>query len=37
MILVNKWEQSAGALSIDIIIYFVIFFIIYLWKCTHDD
>ena len=33
----NKWEQGAGVLSVGVIICFVIFFIIYLWKCTHDD
>jgi len=32
----NIWQQGAGILAIVIILAFIVFFLIYLWKCTHD-
>lgn len=32
----NIWQQGENALSVFIIIVFMIFLIIYVWKCKND-
>lgn len=33
----NIWIAGGNMLTIGIIVGFIIFSAIYIWKCTHDD
>lgn len=33
----NDWMTGGSILTIGIIVVLIIFCVIYVWKCTHDD